>query len=97
MKLFVDDLRVPPDNSWTVARSSEDAIALLQRNKITEVSLDHDLGIVNDFFDDGYKVVVWLEERNIWPVNGIRCHSANPVGVQRINAAIAAIKRRNGV
>lgn len=45
MKLFLDDLRNPPDDSWTVARSMEEAIAIVRANPTIEyMSLDHDLG-----------------------------------------------------
>jgi hypothetical protein len=32
----------------------------------------------------GYDVVCWMEEHNTWPPYGVRVHSQNPVGVQRM-------------
>lgn len=42
MKLFVDDLRKPPDG-WEVARTNTDAIRILATCPVDEVSLDHDI------------------------------------------------------
>lgn len=78
MKLFVDDLRDPPDSSWTVARTSAEALAIIRGGAIlTELSLDHDLG--GD--DTTRPVVLYLAEHGGWPAM-VRVHSANPVGVE---------------
>lgn len=87
VRLFVDDQREPEWfglEGWTVARTSAEAIAILSRGRVVECSLDHDLG--GD--DTGYKVACWMEANGVWPKDGTRCHSANPVGKQRIEAAI---------
>lgn len=37
----------------------------------------------------GYDVVLWLEANpQFWPKGGVRCHSMNPVGKQRMEVAI---------
>lgn len=45
MKLWVDDIRKAPDDSWTVARTVTSAINGIEffRNSIEEISLDHDI------------------------------------------------------
>ncbi|MCZ4653834.1 hypothetical protein O4157_20745 [Gordonia amicalis] len=43
MKLWVDDLRTPPDG-WAWAKTSAEAIGMLTDHAVTEPSLDHDLG-----------------------------------------------------
>lgn len=45
MKLWIDDIRNAPDESWTVARTVTSAIRALRmfNTEITEVSLDHDI------------------------------------------------------
>lgn len=43
MKLFVDDIRPAPDESWMVARSVLSAIRALSHFAFEEVSLDHDI------------------------------------------------------
>ncbi|RDH13675.1 cyclic-phosphate processing receiver domain-containing protein [Tsukamurella pulmonis] len=78
MKLFVDDLRDPPDATWTVARTSAAALAILQSGaRVDELSLDHDLGGE----DTSRPIVLWMAEHGGWPAV-VRVHSANPVGVE---------------
>ncbi|CAM3260521.1 cyclic-phosphate processing receiver domain-containing protein [Tsukamurella hominis] len=78
MKLFVDDLRDPPDATWTVARTSAEALAILQTGaQVDELSLDHDLGGE----DTSRPIVLHLAEHGGWPAT-VRVHSANPVGVE---------------
>jgi hypothetical protein len=43
MRLFVDDMREVPDNTWHVARHVTDAIRILATQNVEEVSLDHDI------------------------------------------------------
>lgn len=45
MKLWIDDIRNAPDDSWTVARSVGAAIRAIAHfgNDIKEISLDHDI------------------------------------------------------
>jgi hypothetical protein len=49
VKLWLDDIRNPPDDSWLVARTADAAIAHMKTaiaigDPIYEASLDHDLG-----------------------------------------------------
>lgn len=44
MKLWLDDMRPPPDDSWVWAKNVEDAKACLLNLAVDEASLDHDLG-----------------------------------------------------
>lgn len=90
MKLFVDDLRDPPDQSWTVARSTGDALKLCRETWPTELSLDHDLGgedRVMDFLKEFYEM---SGARSIpaWKV-----HSANPVGRLNIESFMTSWER----
>lgn len=45
MKLWVDDIRNAPDESWTIARTVTTAIRAIRMfgADITEISLDHDI------------------------------------------------------
>lgn len=43
MKLWVDDVRDAPDESWTVVRKVQPAISLLAKFPMDEISLDHDI------------------------------------------------------
>lgn len=84
MKLFVDDLRDPPNDTWTVARTSDEALTLLHGSEeVTDLSLDHDLG--GD--DTTRPIVLWLAEHGGWPAT-VRVHSANPVGIEWITGMV---------
>jgi hypothetical protein len=43
----------------------------------------------------GYDVICWMEENNVWPSEGMRCHSMNPVGRVRIDSVIFKHYGRN--
>lgn len=45
MKLWIDDIRNAPDESWTVARSVDSAISFISQfgEELTEISIDHDI------------------------------------------------------
>jgi len=53
MKLFVDDRRNPPDDSWEVCRTITKAIRLLMTQNVQLISLDYDAGYLraNDKLD----------------------------------------------
>ena len=59
MKIYLDDERKTP-GGWHHVYWPEEAIELLKRGKVTEISLDHDLG--NDERGTGYDVILWIEE-----------------------------------
>lgn len=91
-KLWVDDLRTAPDDSWAVATSSFIAINILISHKVLNIplevmSLDHDLG--GD--DTSRPIVLWCCETGFWP-DEVRVHSANPVGVEWLEGMIARYK-----
>jgi hypothetical protein len=80
MKIWVDDERPAPDETWTLAENSIEACfilaaahALIDRAAIQEISLDHDLG--GD--DTGMKVLDFMIEHSIWP-KVLTIHTSNP-------------------
>ncbi len=89
MKIFLDDCRPCPEG-WTLALTAGEAIALLEQGNVEEISLDHDLGD-EEVCGSGYQVATWIEEKAfhgaISPLKW-RIHSANPVGVQKMSAAL---------
>ena len=94
MRVYLDDERETPDG-WTRVYWPDEAIALLQTGKVSELSLDHDLG--DDERGTGYDVLLWIEEQVALtdfkpPV--IKVHSANSSARQKMEAAIDAISRR---
>jgi len=44
MKVWLDDLRPTPDDTWTAVTTPAAAIALLKSGKVEVISFDHDLG-----------------------------------------------------
>ena len=91
MKLFVDDLRDPPDDEWTVARTYTAATAFLWAagSELKEISLDHDLGEEKT----GYDFCRLMTDTKSWPPK-VRFHSANPVGRKNMEAEYAFYLRR---
>ena len=75
MKLWIDDIRTPPDG-WEWAKTSKEAIDVIDNNEVSHISFDHDLG--GD--DTTRKVVMDICHKgfNFPPLLSV--HSANPVG-----------------
>lgn len=94
LKVFLDDLRDPPDDTWIVCRDPSTFIHLARHADV--ISLDHDLG---DGVPTGYQLLVTLETEvimhGLWSdkMPEILIHSANPVGCANMQAAIDSIKR----
>jgi hypothetical protein len=98
VKLWLDDMRDPPDSTWRWVKTPEAAIALLAENKISTISFDHDLGYDGDREMTGYEVLLWIEAavatRGYEPPKVMVAHSANPPGHERLLRGIEAIQRR---
>lgn len=91
MKVYLDDMREAPEG-WIAVRWPEDAIQLLETGKVTELSLDHDLG--DDERGTGYDVILWIEEKVItegFLPPSIKVHSANPAAREKMETGIASI------
>lgn len=94
MRVYLDDERKTPPG-WERVYWPDEAIALLKTGKVTEISLDHDLG--DDERGTGYDVVTWIEEAVI--IDGFKppkmqVHSANSSARLKMQAGIDAIMRR---
>lgn len=88
-KLFIDDIREPPDYSYDVVRSTLEAKGYILKYGVPDfISFDHDLG--DD--DTAFVFVKWLVELDLEEGNWIpddfefHVHSANPVGKENINS-----------
>lgn len=66
MKIWLDDVRTPPDDTWVWCKSGHECIGMIitNRNNIETVSFDHDLGLGAD----GYWVACQIESMaiNYW-------------------------------
>lgn len=93
MRVFLDDTREAPEG-WIRAYWPEEAILLLETQKVVEISLDHDLG--DDAHGTGYDVILWIEEAVA--CRGFRApkiivHSANTSARQKMELGISSILR----
>lgn len=102
MKLFLDDIRNPPDDSWILFLNPLLFIDWLFEHwdNVTHISLDHDLAFYNDAGKEvnGTDVINRIEEeahhRGYVPFN-ISIHSANPVGIANMaKVANALLSKR---
>lgn len=96
MKIYLDDERNAPAG-WIQAKWPDEVIELLKTGKVTELSLDHDLG--DDKRGTGYEVLLWLEEQvvcNHFSPPVIHVHTANPAARVRMEEAIRSIRNRTG-
>lgn len=98
MFLFLDDVRDPSSiypnsvEKWVIARKAEQAMRFLSKGNVEFISFDHDLGTELT----GYDVACFIEDLVV--VRKIKCpdfaiHSANPVGRNRIWAAMLNTKK----
>jgi hypothetical protein len=97
VKVWFDDRRPRPDESWVWLRTPDELIETLKTGGVEQLSLDHDLGLVADGREStGYDVLLWIEEQvatqGFDPPSLITVHSAN-VGRPENGRAIEAIYR----
>ncbi len=94
-KLYLDDLRPLPDNTYILARSYNEAITYVLNYGIPDfVSFDHDLGSdqKENLLPSGYDFAKWLVEQDMnfnymFPTNfKFYVHSANPIGKKNIES-----------
>ena len=87
MKIWLDDLRIPPQN-YVWCKSVNEAIKIISTNKkdIVELNLDHDLGDFAKDGGDGIKLIDWCIENSFFPF--IILHTANPVGKKNMERTI---------
>lgn len=94
MYLYVDDLRDCPVG-FTLARTYDEAIHLLENNKVEVLSLDHDLGEDSDgkLLPTGYDLVKYFCENGL-RANRIYMHTDNPVGRENMFETLLGAQRR---
>jgi len=102
MKIFLDDIRNPPDSTWTLVRSYDDFVKLVLTTfkPITIISFDHDLGMIGrmeapsgmdaaKFFIDEVQHDPKLAEN----LDEIIVHSWNPIGAENILSIFKSAKK----
>ena len=109
MKIFLDDIRNPPDSSWLVVRSVEDfkERILSAPIPITELSFDHDLGVKDphnltnqELAPTGMDAAKWFIEQCLDDLDlagnlqSIHVHSSNPPGVKNITSLFRSARKQ---
>lgn len=91
VKLWIDDVRPPPDDSWVWSKSSEHALAVFRVSEVSHVAFDFDLGET----DTAERVAVLLEDmaRTSPSFPSWSIHSANPVGAARLKMILERAER----
>lgn len=84
MRLWLDDIRPAPEG-WVWVETVEKAIDLISSGEVIEASLDHDLGLGQQ---EGYGLILWMAENDLWPSEAISVHSSNPPGSERMCGVI---------
>jgi hypothetical protein len=85
-KLFLDDIRNPndlyPNQEWVVARNLQEfRDIIIECGVPSEISFDHDLGIVDGVVEEATEALTWLiYHENNYIVATIRIHSDNIAG-----------------
>lgn len=88
VRIWLDDVRLPPPNNWTWCKTVESAIALLEEGSVCAISLDHDLGRDNK---TGYDLAKWIEEKaheGKLPRTAWRVHTANSAAYKKMVQAM---------
>lgn len=101
MKLYIDDIRFAPDNSWTVARTVTSAVAFIAQfgSQLTEISLDHDIShqvTVGDLSRpypcvETFQPVAWFIAfyySSLPKGPKITIHTSNPDGAEKMKSII---------
>jgi hypothetical protein len=84
-RLFLDDIRDPPDSSWDIVRSFDEFVGYIETYGMAdEISFDHDLG---DNVPSGMDCAKWLVETER-PLARFTVHSANPPGRANIEGLL---------
>lgn len=97
-KLWIDDLRDPPDDSWEVVRTAHRALCLLEDNEYEEVSFDNDLGFDSLYGNkmlEGRNILGWLRARQangLYVPPALNAHTSNPDALIAMESDIALME-----
>jgi len=95
MKLYLDDEREPPMfdrltgevENWTLVKTAEEAIKLIETGQVEFISFDHDLGPGLTGYDVAKRIERLVAEGKIKPPN-YALHTGNIVGAGNIDKAM---------
>jgi len=87
IKLWVDDVRPMPNEYNKHAKTAKEAIETVRQGNVIIMSLDHDLGEGGSGYDVACEIEKLAHDNVIMPIVW-RVHSMNPVGRDKIIAAL---------
>ncbi len=97
MHVYLDDIRPTPEG-WYRTYSATETIEVLKGGGVVELSLDHDLGILDENgvdIETGYTVLLWMEEavvcEGFTPPKKMMVHSDNSSAREKMQRAITQI------
>ena len=96
MKIWVDDIRTSPDNTWTWIKSvrqfNKGGRTNVILGNVSVISLDHDAG---EYYKDGgdyMKIIDWMDayfhDKSSERVPKLILHTQNPVAKERMQQVI---------
>lgn len=106
IKIFIDDIRFPPDNtrddsfvsylkSWRKQASINELLFKIIMNDVEEISFDHDLADESDFnWYEVMKLVLQYYRLTGKHLPKISIHSANPIWVERMERLLQEHEQR---
>ena len=96
-KLYLDDMRMPRNQDWTIVRSYQEFIDWVTNNGVPDyISFDHDLGEEKSGFDCAKWLCNYCLDSHI-PLPEFSVHSANPVGRENIESIMNNYTKRLNV
>jgi len=96
IKIYLDDERKTP-TGWIGVKTPKQAIDLLKKHDVEEISLDHDLGDDKNI-GTGNDVLLWIEKQVFtnpkFKCPKIKIHTANPSARKKMELGLKSIKRK---
>lgn len=101
MKIWLDDVRQPPDETWTWVKNAHEFGTTFQYHApwITEISFDHDIASYDLHGNEitGYHCFCIVEKFAFnnawWNIPVMKVHSSNPAGRRKILQGIEGMAR----
>lgn len=105
MKLYIDDIRTPPDDSWNICRTVLSAVGALDMfwEQITDIALDHDIShqivmgemsrpfACPETFEVVARHIAVLKKLHPDSSPTLSIHTSNPVGAEKMKGILEAV------
>ena len=96
VKIYLDDKRKTPIG-WVGVKTPKQAIDMLKKHDVDEISLDHDLGD-DKKIGTGNDVLLWIEKQvftnDKFKCPKIKIHTANPSARKKMELGLRSIQRK---